>query len=556
MSEKAKILIVEDDREWLDIYEMELEDDSYDILTARTVEEASQFVGEETVDVVVTDLRLIGDTHGGMSILDYVKQTRPDIQVIIFTGYGSSQDAQQALRRGALDYLTKPLDYDVARLAIRRAIEARKQYLEGIRKIRERVEGKLVFPDRFLYSSAPMRKVVSEASRQADTANHVMIVGPGGTGKGLLAEAIHLGSERAGFALVNCISLSERTLEHTLFGTEGPDGHWQPGYLQRLAGGTLVLDHVSGLSIRLQELLMQTLLEKRLPSQFGVSAAIDDVRIISTDHEEILEDLEMGLFIPALFKLLAQPLIRVPPLRERRDERHNDVSHLAEYFITKYASGENLPELTDEALAHLKAYPFPQNVRELHLIMRRAVALAGKGPITDAHLPLRVTRFGAATGMGIVPVDSSGDDVLCPHDGFRCDQVAEIRGRFHGQAYIYLRTGSSTASGFAEQVYRVAGQFGLKVQGEATIKEARILPCHFCVPVQSSRYAIIDLTSDDPHLVYELGVLHALGIHTLLLKAVSVPDLPGFEDTLSVEYNTVTEVKDLVQKWIQGFIAV
>ncbi|MBZ0285643.1 MAG: sigma 54-interacting transcriptional regulator [Anaerolineae bacterium] len=550
MTTSAQVLVVEDDADWLDIYADELHDDSYVLHTARTVKQASAKIKEMELDVVVTDLRLIGDNMGGMGILDTIKSTRPDIQVIIFTGYGSFEDAQQALRRGAYDYLTKPLDYNHARLTIRAAISVRQQFLDGQKKRRERLEAKLSFPDRFLYSSTPMRETLAKAAQQADRSDNVLILGPTGTGKGLLAEAIHFGSKRGQFALVNCTSLSERTLERTLFGYADEIGNWNPGYLETLAGGTLVLDTVSGLSKRLQVILAQNIENRVLSTNPDRPPISLTVRIIGIDQSNIRELVETGLFDKGLYDQLAQDVIDVPPLRDRRDERHNDISLLAEYFITKFANTETLPELTPDALERLLAYPFPENVRELQMIMRRAIVQAIKGEIMPHHLPAQVVSHGIQAGLGITSSGYSTERVLCPHGNFLCNQVENIREGFLNVQRVYLRVTDSTQPGVTEQVHLAITRLGFNVQRPVSTEGKLTLQCRSCIPIQMSRFAVVDLSPNDPNLLYEIGMMHSLGVHTLLLKAKTT-SLENFTPFSIIEYENSEQIGSIVEKWLQ-----
>lgn len=535
MRDPAQILIVEDDPDWLEIYQMELEDGDYAIATARSVKDASAQIRTQSFDVVITDLRLIGDDMGGMSILHFIRQERPDVQVILFTAYGSAEYARQALRDGAYDYLTKPLDYDHARLTIKAAITTRRQLLKKRDKTIENLLGNLVFPERFLFSATPMRNVISSAAKQAERDDHVLIIGPRGTGKGLLAEAIHFGSSRDGFLLVNCTSLSERTLERNVFGHTDTNGEWQSGYLQTLTGGTLVLDGISGLSRRLQVALSYVLQNGVLQTDEKQDIPID-VRIISLDTEDLVESVAEGLFDETLYNQLAQSLIQIPPLRERRDERHNDILQLSQYFITKYGE-KPYPELTEEAREALVSYAFPGNVRELQKIIRRLISKVSNGRITLEQLPSQVVKANAHTGLGI-----QDGKVLCPHGNFHCDQTDAIQQGYQNKRRVYLRLNSVSPSGFAEQAHLAITRSGFTVQRQVSTDGKRVPHCRYCMPIQMSHYAIIDLSSDDPTLLYELGLVHSLGLPVLFLKQENVT-LTGFlNEVNSLVYQSVEQV--------------
>jgi DNA-binding NtrC family response regulator len=392
MPQISDVLIVEDDADWLEIYSTNLASEKYKITKARTVKRASKLLDQQEFAVVATDLKLLGADTGGFDILEMVREGSPDTLVIIFTGVGGKQDAFEAMRRGAYDYVTKPLDYDHVKRVIESAIEVRQQKLAYRRHTPKSRKIDLPFPEKFVGSSQIIKHVLSQVADVIESTKPVLIWGTSGTGKALITETIHLASKRKRFVLVNCASFSETTLERTLFGFQKdafPGAiEDEPGLLEQASGGTLVLDKVSDLSPRLQSQLFSVLRHQRV-RRMGSSQAVDiDVRVLATSQVNLTIYVSQNLFSKELYEHLSDSIIELPPLKERKDEQTDDVLLLAGYFLDKYAPGDGPPPtISDETRHLLQTYDFPGNVRELGDAIRIAVTK------TKSGLPHRAASF-------------------------------------------------------------------------------------------------------------------------------------------------------------------
>lgn len=559
--QRPQVLIVEDEIDLLEFYVLELEEGAdYDVHPAQTVKEAQAKLAGHEFAVVLTDLKLRAANRGGLAILDGVKKASPTTQVIVFTGIGGTDDAREAERLGADGYLAKPLDFDRLRQVVKNAIATQQQLIEAREKVRHRREKHLPTPERFVYGCSTMSQLVNAAARLAGSSGNLLIVGEPGTGKGLLAEGIHFGSQRAAFELVNCGSLSERTLERIIFGWLDEDtGNYHSGLLERLSGGTLVLDRVSDLSLRLQEKLLEALSAEEYYPHDSVGPIRVDVRILSMSQFDLRRAVDQGLFLADLYGWLAADQLVVPPLRDRRDPdgRYKDVLILAEHFIKKYGSrlyGEDaeLPKLAPETEYILEMYPFPNNVRELQQAIRLALGgLDGYAyAILPGHLPAQMQRYGARPSLGVAPAEPE-TSVLCPHGMFRCNQTAVIAMAYHSSAGgVYLRLAQNTAPDVANEIRRQIERLGRPVFPPDEIRDSLTPICEVCVPIQSSHCAIVDVTSTDQHIFYELGLLHALGVPTLILKKRDTLMPDRFSETPVTDYADAQEIGELVRSWL------
>lgn len=550
MSERQPhILVIEDEIDLLEYYVFQIEEtNQYVIFSAQTIREAQEHLATQEFDVVLTDLKLHSGTTDGLNILQEVKAKSPDTQVILFTGIGGTEEARQAERLKADGYLTKPLDFERVRQVIQGAVQWRGQRIAAREAISRRKQRHLPTPERLIYACETMVDVIIKASQIAITNNHLFILGEAGTGKGLIAEGIHNSSQRRAFELINCSSFSEMMLDRNIFGYyDETTNTSQTSVLERLQGGTLVLDNVSSLSLRLQDKLLAVLKSQSLQLSGSNEAIPIDIRIISIDEISLKILVKQGLFSSELYEFLVQTELVVPPLRERRDDKYRDGLILAEHFVKKYNIGEHELNLSSETEYIIENYPFPGNIRELEKTIRLAlIANNGKAEtILPEHLPKRLRRYGIQAGLG---ANQQEQKLLCPHGNFYCNQTRLISS-LHGTGNnLYLRLSDRDTE---NSIARIGERFGLSTLSSIEdIKDALTQICATCVPIQSCQYAVLELAQNSEQVFYELGMLHALGAAVLVVKLYET-NLPAlFGTTKVMSYQDIEELSSLIEDWL------
>jgi DNA-binding NtrC family response regulator len=397
---KGRVLVVDDEQRQRDILKMILEADGYETATAANARQARDAVRSEPVDVVLTDLKM--PHKDGIALLSELLESQPGLCVVLMTAHGSIDSAVDAMRKGAFDYLTKPLERDELLLVLRRAMERTRLVREN-RMLHEQLR------DRFRIESivgahGSMEDVFRIVGKVAASSSTVLIYGESGTGKELVARALHQGSERRDrpFYAVNVAALPESILEAELFGHEkgaftGADSR-KTGLFEQASGSTLFLDEVGDLKKDLQVKLLRTLQEREILRVGGNERIHVDVRIVAATNQDLEKAVREGRFREDLYYRLNVIPIALPPLRERR----TDIPLLVEHFLDKYASGREKREMSEGALKILIAYDWPGNVRELESAIERALLLAEGDVIGPEDLPPAV-RAGVAAPRG--PID-------------------------------------------------------------------------------------------------------------------------------------------------------
>ncbi|HJQ31485.1 MAG TPA: sigma-54 dependent transcriptional regulator [Pyrinomonadaceae bacterium] len=389
----VKILFVEDDARLLDLLLEAAALEGYDARGVSTAEEAVGLLRDEPFDVLVTDVTLPGMT--GLELLRHCARLRPGILSIVITAHGTVDVAVEAMKRGAADFITKPFELDgllgTIRVAAERAARARAatQTAAGT--------------DNFVAVAPAMRSLLEQVRAIAPFQTTVLVTGETGTGKELVARAIHDLSPRAGKALValNCAAVPEQLLEDELFGhVKGAftGAHSaRDGRFEQADGGTLFLDEVGDMSLPLQAKLLRVLQEREF-ERLGSSRTVKvDVRVVAATSADLMRRIDEGTFRPDLYYRLNVVHLRLPPLRERRE----DIRPLAEYLQAKFCARAGLPpkSLSDEAWGALDAYRWPGNVRQLQNAVERAAVLTGAAhDIQLQDLPEEVRE--AADGAG------------------------------------------------------------------------------------------------------------------------------------------------------------
>ncbi|MFM2053947.1 MAG: hypothetical protein RL456_1984, partial [Pseudomonadota bacterium] len=405
-SAPPRLLVVDDEPDLRTLYEMALLREGYDVETAGGVEEAWSLLRASRYSAVITDMRL-PDGHG-LELLRRLEQAGRPEPTLVITAYGSPENAVQALKAGAFDYLTKPVDLRQFRTVVASAL--------GRSPAAGRAEATPARPaprppraaaavDRLAPparadalrrmggTSAAMQEVRLMIDKVARSMAPVLVQGESGTGKELVARAIHQVSARAArpFIAVNCGAIPEHLLEAEFFGyrkgafTGAQDD--REGFFQAAAGGTLFLDEIGDLPLAMQSKLLRAIQERAVRPVGAVAEAPLDVRIVSATHKDLADEVQAGRFRQDLYYRLNVIRIRVPPLRERL----GDLPELCAAVLARVAAESMLPEmprLEPAALAALARHPFPGNVRELENLLHRAVALSGGGPIGVRDLDL------------------------------------------------------------------------------------------------------------------------------------------------------------------------
>ncbi len=387
---KLRILIVEDGQSQREMLKDFLAKEGHQVALAENGAEAIQRVQDNQYDLLLLDYKMPG--KNGLEVLKDVKQINPEIDVIMMTAYGTIETAVDAMKSGAVDYITKPIELDDLLIHIERISQHRTLVREN-EILRRHIKDRGVSTDRIIYQSQKMEELVNMAGRVASSKATVLIQGESGTGKELLAGLIHNLSPRSEKPMiaVNCGALHENLLESELFGHE--KGAFTGAVRRRIGrfeeadGGTLFLDEVGELSTSVQVKLLRFLQEREFQRLGGNQYIHADVRIISATNRDLEARVREGAFREDLFYRLNVVLMNVPPLRERKE----DIPPLIDYFLKKFAAenGKDVQEVSREAKDLLVKYDYPGNVRELENIIERAVVIARESVITVDDLPFK-----------------------------------------------------------------------------------------------------------------------------------------------------------------------
>ena len=402
---KARILLVDDDPIVLDSLGEVLAADGYDISTATDVASATTALEAARFNLVITDVSM--PTCDGFELLRRVRSRHQDIEVILMTGYGTIESAVEAIKQGAHDYLAKPVIDDDVRMAVRRAL-ARQALVAENRSLRRALAAR-TGTSNVITTDVRMGKVLELVDTVADSSSTVLITGESGTGKSLVARAIHAQSPRRGapFVEVACGALPDTLLESELFGyVKGAFTHAladKPGKFAVAEGGTIFLDEIATASPHLQVKLLRILQERCFEPLGSNETREADVRVILATNHDLWAEVQAGRFRSDLYYRVNVVNIDLPPLRERL----GDIPLLAEFFLTKYLAVTSRPVegFTQGALAAMQRHNWLGNVRELENCVERAVVLCRSGRIGTDDLPPAVLaeRSGPSAPAGPTP---------------------------------------------------------------------------------------------------------------------------------------------------------
>ncbi|HMN49659.1 MAG TPA: sigma-54 dependent transcriptional regulator [Ignavibacteriaceae bacterium] len=389
------ILIIDDEETQRSILKGYLEKKGYKIYSASSGTEGIDLIRRNMIDIVLSDYKMPDKT--GLEVLETVKEINPEISFVILTAYGTIENAVKAMRLGAFDYISKPVDLDELDLLLERIIE-NKNLKSEILLLKNQLKEKFKI-DSFMSQSPKMEEVLSIAARSADSKATVLITGESGTGKEVLAKAIHYASSRKDkpFVAVNIPALPETLLESELFGHEkgaftGADKA-KKGRFELADSGTIFLDEIGDIPLNLQVKLLRVLQEHQIERVGSVENINIDVRIIAATHQNLEQKIKDGSFREDLYYRLNIVSLYLPPLRERKE----DILPLIDHFVEKYSKENNKKKLSlsKEAVDLLIKYNFPGNVRELENAIERAVVLCRSDVITVNDLPNVIKGFKA-----------------------------------------------------------------------------------------------------------------------------------------------------------------
>lgn len=382
-----KILIVDDEKSILDLLTVVFKKEGYEVQTSLSAKKALDLIDKDNFSLILTDMKL--PQLSGMEILQYVKETKPYIPVVMITAYGTIKQAVEALKAGAVDYVVKPFDVEELKIIVAHGLERGKLKQENI-LLKKQLKEKYSF-ENIIGKSKKMKEVYSIIEKIADTDSTVLIGGESGTGKELAARAIHLLSHRreSPFVSINCGAVPESLLESELF------GHMRGAFTGAVADkkgmfevaerGVLFLDEVGEMSPMTQVKLLRALQDKKIRRVGGTEEIPVNVRIIAATNQDLKKKIDQEKFREDLFYRLNVISFVMPPLRKRK----GDLPLLVSHFIKKYCQemGRNVKRIAPEVMSVFESYHWPGNVRELENVIERIVAIEERGVITKESLP-------------------------------------------------------------------------------------------------------------------------------------------------------------------------
>ncbi len=419
------VLVVDDDIDMGDTCRRLLEKRGLQVTTARNGIDALDAMQARLPDLVLSDVRMPG-MEGGQ-LLQEIKKRHAEVPVILMTGFGSIQSAVEALKMGAADYITKPFTREELLASVERALELKTLRGEVVR-LRHELQNKYA-PTNIIGSSKGMQQVFERIRACTRNDATVLITGENGTGKDLVAQAIHYGSSRSGrpFIAINCGALPRDLIESELFGHRKGSFtgalHDNPGVFRAAEGGTLFLDEVAEMPLDLQVKLLRALQERKVRPVGESTEYPVNVRVIAATNRDVHDMLQGGTLRQDLYYRLSVVTIHVPSLRERVD----DIPLLVQHFLKKHTNDNRIEGFSKEAMRALERYPWPGNVRELENVIEGLVALGAKGYIEESDLGDRFqTAMAATVGAGAGP-GAARQEAALPFNGLPRLEDAERR---------------------------------------------------------------------------------------------------------------------------------
>ncbi len=427
MSER--ILVIDDEGKMRRVLEMSLSEQGYNIYLAESGEEGIKVLQEKDVDLVIADMKMPG--IDGLKVLERAKELDPDCPVILMTAYGTVETAVKAMKEGAYDYILKPFELEEMNVLVQKALRLTRVIREN-RALKEELKGRYEFQN-IVGRSRLMQDVFKFINQVAPTASTVFIYGETGTGKELVARAIHYQSPRREepFVPVNCAAIPETLLESELFGyVKGAftGAHMNKiGRFETAHRGTIFLDEIGDMPMSLQAKILRVLQEKSFEKVGGTESVKVDVRIIAATNTDLKTALNKGTFREDLYYRLNVFPVYLPPLRERKE----DISLLAHYFLKRYNKvfGKDIKEISPEFIELLLEHHWPGNVRELENIMERAIVLAAGSILKPEVLSFYVKKGDKAGLWKGANYSAAKERVM---DSFEKDYLTHLLKTAHG----------------------------------------------------------------------------------------------------------------------------
>ncbi len=537
---QARILIVEDDQLYEDIYRRTLRNFDYILMSTRKFSTAMTLLEEQSFDVIITDLKMMGTTEKGFEVLEQAKSINAQMQVIVVTAHASTDIAMRAIRGGAYDYITK-----VGR-------DLRK-------KLALSVQGAIAEAEGIIGNSTGMKALFEQIDRAAHSQVNVMLRGEGGTGKRLIAKTIHRHSfgKDAPFEIVDCGKLSETMLESELFGYEPGmlygEHQGKPGKFELAKGGTIFLDGIGDLDFRLQRRLVGAVGDKEITRVGGHQTIPVESRVIASTDKPLEDMISNQHFDRRLFDILNEFAISVPPLRERIDG--DDIPALAAMFVQRYRKDDRQIRLSDEAVELLSKYDYPGNVRELESIMKHAIEMTLDEIILSEHLKPEVRHHQSSQpGKLITKEEVKNPNAImrvCPLNLGECSKKEEII-RLYDPRRVFVNIPYTPDYTEYEQIIReTLGKYSLVPVLSKDDLEPVVLLCNVCKLIQTCKYGITDVSNAESNVLYELGLMHANGIHCAILKDRRARQATDIQGLFFLEYNNPQAMAERLSRWIE-----
>lgn len=434
------IVVIDDEQRQRNILKTILQDTGYEVHTASSAEEGLKIIEDIVPDVVITDLKMSG--MSGVQMLDHLPDGSVRPAVIISTAFGTVSSAVEAMKKGAFDYLTKPLDKDVIILTVAKAVERMSLLKENIRLKDElfgrfRIEG-------IVGKSEGMKAALDIVKKVSDAPVTVLVQGESGTGKELVARAIHYNSQRksAPFIAINCAAIPDNLIESELFGYEAGAftgaTHRKTGLFEAAASGTLLLDEVGDLPLLTQTKILRVLQDKEIRRIGGKESIKIDVRIVAATNKDLEKEVAEGRFREDLFYRLKVVTISMPALRDRRE----DIPELVSFFLSKYNKefGRRVKAVSESALKAMVSYYWPGNIRQLESVVERAILMADTDTIMleDIKSELRLPLEKASISMELPDEGINFEDLekeLIKKAMLKSNNVAAKAARLLGMSY-------------------------------------------------------------------------------------------------------------------------
>jgi two-component system response regulator GlrR len=436
------ILVVDDDQNVLTVIQMRLEAEGYRVFKAADAKQALKLSENNEIDLAVIDLIL--KQEDGIELMENLHQTNPDVPVIILTAHGSIDSAVQAMKKGAFNYLTKPFNYQELLLQINNCLE-KSRLSKEVKNLRCLCDEKYGF-NNIIGNSDGMRKVLEQVAQSADIDSTVHIEGESGTGKELIAKSLHLASSRKNgpFVAINCAAIPETLLESELFGYKkgafSGASRDKKGLFVEAHNGTFFLDEISEMPLTMQTKLLRVLEEREFYPLGGSKTIKVNTRILTASNRDLAVEVDKGRFRKDLFYRVHVILIKIPPLRERKE----DIPLLAKHFLSKHADiiQKEIKGFSSLAIQKLLHHSWPGNIRELENTVESAVALAVQNKITD---DLVLPKHGIKENQ-IRPLKQAKDDFLKDYlvqlielTNGNISQAAKLAGKYRADLYELLK---------------------------------------------------------------------------------------------------------------------